>query len=518
MEAMNMLDTAALSLDDRQVKELQNLVRDSFRVRPNKVPIYVDVGNNLERILSHQHQIIFGRRGSGKSCLLIKAKEEIDNNNIIIAIYINADDVKTLEYPDLLIRLLLSVMEKLKTALPYSARLQFWKPEIRTLGKHIARLRILLDSAQFSEVTEENQNAQRRSSSSSLSHGPANVGAEQAVEQQHRRTAQFKERKLDFIQRHLQDYISNIEAVLKVSKKDALFVLLDDFYLIPIDSQPHVIDYMHRLFRNLGAYMKVGTIKHRTKLYSSEQKRIVGVELNQDVEEINLDKTLEDLGTTKSFLSEMLDKIAIQKGIDSVSVRLFNPEGIESLTLASGGVARDFLNIFVRAIDISLSDNSRRWLTPKYIWKASGQESYRTKLQSIKEEAEKDSASLDRVFNDLKQFCLNEKKKTAFLISQEEARQFPFAHELIQQLMDFKLLHLIEPDTSAASGRQGRYEAYTLDFSTFMEPRLRNITHVEFWKIDEQRRKRGVREAPIYPLSRAQQAYHWQSNEISRAS
>jgi hypothetical protein len=68
--------------------------------------------------------------------------------------------------------------------------------------------------------------------------------------------------------------------------------------------------------------------------------------------------------------------------------------------------------------------------------------------------------------------------------------------------MDFKLIHVVEPDTSAASGREGRYEAYSLDFAFFMEPRLRGIEHVEFWRTDEQRRRRGVREAPVYELER----------------
>lgn len=36
-----------------------------------------------------------------------------------------------------------------------------------------------------------------------------------------------------------------------------------------------------------------------------------------------------------------------------------------------------------------------------------------------------------------------------------------------------------------------------------MEPRLRGIEHVEFWRVDEQRRRAGVREAPVYGLSRA---------------
>ena len=68
--------------------------------------------------------------------------------------------------------------------------------------------------------------------------------------------------------------------------------------------------------------------------------------------------------------------------------------------------------------------------------------------------------------------------------------------------MDFKLIHVVAPDTSAASGRAGRYEAYTLDAASFMEPRRRNIEIVEFWKTDDQRRPVHLREAPDYPLDR----------------
>jgi hypothetical protein len=91
------------------------------------------------------------------------------------------------------------------------------------------------------------------------------------------------------------------------------------------------------------------------------------------------------------------------------------------------------------------------------------------------------------------------------LIPQDEVAAYREEHELIQQLMDFKLVHVIEADTSAASGRSGRYEAYTLDLALFMEPRLRNLEHAEFWKTDEQRRRKGVREAPVYSLARARE-------------
>jgi hypothetical protein len=170
-------------------------------------------------------------------------------------------------------------------------------------------------------------------------------------------------------------------------------------------------------------------------------------------------------------------------------------------------VPRDYLSIFVEAVNAAVADGQTRWLTPKYVYKGAARLAYRTKLRSVSEDAEGDAAGLERLVTDLLVFCIQEKRKTAFLISQEEAQTLPREHDLVQQLMDFKLIHVVEPDTSAASGRTGRYEAYTLDFSLFMEPRRRNIEIVEFWKLDEDRRRTGLREAPVYPLSRAGRAF-----------
>lgn len=131
---------------------------------------------------------------------------------------------------------------------------------------------------------------------------------------------------------------------------------------------------------------------------------------------------------------------------------------------------------------------------------------YRTKLSQLKSDLGNESPPIERVFSDLTRFCLEEKRKTAFLIAQSEVMTHLQEHEFIQQLMDYTLIHVIEPDTSAASGRPGRFEAYTLDFALFMEARLRGIEHVEFWKIDEQHRRKGLREAPTYPLDQARRA------------
>lgn len=71
-----------MALDDPQITRLVELIKNSFRVRKNLDPIYVDVGNNLARIGSPQHQVIFGRRGSGKSCLMVHYLGKAENQQV----------------------------------------------------------------------------------------------------------------------------------------------------------------------------------------------------------------------------------------------------------------------------------------------------------------------------------------------------------------------------------------------------------------------------------------------------
>ena len=79
--------------------------------------------------------------------------------------------------------------------------------------------------------------------------------------------------------------------------------------MIPRDRQPDVLDYLHRIVRDTDLFLKVATIRHRTSLVRNDPQTI-GVEPSQDVEEISLDRTLEDLNATQGFLWQMLASIA----------------------------------------------------------------------------------------------------------------------------------------------------------------------------------------------------------------
>jgi hypothetical protein len=488
-----------VELSDERIDSLISLIRDSFRVRPNQDPIYVDVAGNLERVVGRQHQVVFGRRGSGKSCLLVHFHRQVAAPAGILSVYIDSDEIKRLGYPDVLIRLLLSLTMQMPGPRRnrLKRRLRF-KPT--PLEAQAAELRSLLDLAEDADVTEGRKDADERKAELGVGHGPANFKYGRTTGSSADRTSSFKERKLDTLERHFQDYKRTLHDAFVASGKKSGAVIVDDFYLFHRSTQPDIVDYLHRLLRGTDMYLKLGTVRHRTTLLRHEGQTI-GVELSQDVEEINLDRTFEDVAATAQFLRTMLDSLCKQVAIDSAA-EFISDDGLLALTLASGGVPRDYLNILVDGIDAARSLRLSR-VTPKGVYRGAGRNSYRTKLTNLRDDAARDAPAIEQIFQDLAAFCLREEKKTAFLINQGDVIQHEAEHEVIQQLMDFKLIHVIEPDTSAASGRSGRFEAYTLDFALFMEPRLRGIAHVEFWKTDAQRRRAGVREAPAYPLERA---------------
>lgn len=487
-----------MALNDPKLDRLIALIQDSFRIRENHDPTYVDVGGHLSRVLAAQHQVIFGRRGSGKSSLLVTCHRQVRKHGLM-SVYVSADEVTFLTYPDVLIRLLLTLFERTKSrAFPwYSLR------RGRKQFKHIIRdLRSQLDEAEEASTVREIQRDSDKGLEAGVAAGGAQFTARTGRRQAEMMRSAFSTRKIEYLERHLQDFKQVFQTAIKASGTKHVLFILDDFYLIQQPIQPDVIDYLHRLVRGLDAYLKIGTVRHRTTLMRQEQQTI-GVELYGDVEPIDLDHTLDDLPRTRDFLGEMLNAMGKKCDIDSAKTEYFNVDALEELVLASGGVPRDFLTIFVEAVRASRAAHRENWLTPTYVYKAAHRVSYRTKLNNLREDIAGESDPLARVFVDLLSYCLQEKKQTLFLISQDEAQERPAQHELIKQLMDFRLIHIVEADTSAASGRPGRYEAYTLDFSTFMEPRRRGIEIVEFWKEDDQHRRLGLREAPVYSLERA---------------
>lgn len=504
MEGTAGLQDKERALDDPKLTELEELIRRSFRVRENQTPVYVDVSDHLRRAGLDQHQIVFGRRGSGKSCLLIYFRRVVAKEEKIHTIYINGDSVKTLDYPDVLIRLLLAAFEGLPSRSRPRRAFRWLTRTKSTVDGMVVELRELLSRPTTSdlEVTTEKSSSNKRGRTAQLKGAGAqgNLSREASDSSSDKETRKAKEEKVRAVDGRLVDYKEALQDELAASKAPYSVFIIDDFYLINPAHHAEVTDYLHRLLRDTDLYLKISTVHHRTRLSKTDGIRY-GVQPSVDVDSFSLDQTLEDLGRTTNYLEDMLRKLGAEVGLEDAP-SIMSDDARKDLVLLSGGVPRDYLNVFVDGLGRARSLKSRRWVAPTDLRQAAVSLAQESKFDDLRDATGGGLPALETLFVDLVRFCLTERRKTAFLISKEEINEHPEVHELIQQLMDFKLIHLVEPSTSAASGRPGRYEAYTLDFALFMEPRRRNIEVVKFWLTDDQRRRVRLREAPTYDLSR----------------
>ena len=156
--------------------------------------------------------------------------------------------------------------------------------------------------------------------------------------------------KIDFLHRHIIDYQSLFERIVAISDGQC-YVFLDDLYHIRRQDQAAVLDYFHRIAKGKGVWLKVGTIRHRTEWYAHGDPP-VGMKLGDDCDEIDLDITLEKYAIAKEFLLRVLDALVVEAGLRS-HTQLLADGGIDRLVLASGGVARDFLTIFRRSVEVA---------------------------------------------------------------------------------------------------------------------------------------------------------------------
>jgi hypothetical protein len=181
-------DAAASSekpLDDPRLASLEALIRRSFRVRENETPIYIDVAGNLSRIALDQHQIVFGRRGSGKSCLLIYFRRKVAADRNVHTVYMLGGTIKTLEYPDVLVRLLIAIFEGLPSQGTWDRMKRRIRRRPREADRIVSELRQLLALPATSKltVTSAESQSKRRGGRGGLKKGPAEVGADFQSEQ-----------------------------------------------------------------------------------------------------------------------------------------------------------------------------------------------------------------------------------------------------------------------------------------------------------------------------------------------
>ena len=496
------------------------LVEEAARSTEEGVKHFIEPApGTLRRATSKRHHIVFGRRGSGKSSLLRKAAADLTIERRPIA-YVNLEAFKGHSYPDVLISVLIKTFGEFENwlnsaAIHPSTKTSFWKKlfgttptrssfnkieaaslaqrikqEINALNAELHRI----DEAELT-VTDGTERIEINAATAKAKGGTVGISSEisgqmEVNQHQKREVAEkYTRSKTDYLHRHILDYQNLFQDLGVLSGGDA-YLFLDDLYHIRRSDQANVLDYFHRIAKDHHLWLKIGSIRHRTRWYIHGDPPI-GIKIGDDTDEIDLDLTLEKYSITKDFLVRILSNFASIAGIQTIST-IVTDGALDRLVLASGGVARDFLSIFRRSVDVARErggDYRGDKVGAEDVNVAAG-EYDSTKRDEFKRDTLDDNVSLEDKFQKLREFCLHENNSNCFLLDKEA--KGPDV-ELIHELVDLKLIHLVRSRVTV-SGRVGRiYEAYMLDLSQYAGARKRrDLEMVEFWKLSSKESLRKV--------------------------
>ena len=174
--------------------------------------------------------------------------------------------------------------------------------------------------------------------------------------------------------------------------------------------------------------------------------------------------------------------------------------GLNKAVLASGGVPRDFLGIAKASVIIARERNEQA-VGKRRINEASRQ-TEETKFPELRVDVGENEELVNLLLYDIVRFARDEKRKNCFHIDIDRLTHLPEIHNLLDALVDSRLLHLITDSTSNAR-RAGRFAAYLLDVGLYGHPERRGekaVEEVKFWVRDASGRLKNLDRSPVYPL------------------
>jgi hypothetical protein len=418
-----------MGVHDSRATDLIRLISARSRVSLAQPSLaYVqDTQATLVTVTAARHHLIFGRRGAGKTALLVEAQRQVDGEGAI-SCWINIQSLRN-EKPA---RVVLYVLDELLGAVMSRRRVVSTESAVTLdLSRTLEAVRALLEEDDSSSA------------------------AVRAL--------------VPRIQRALRHYLE-LEGA-------RVYVFLDDFYYLARADQPGILDQLHACIRDADVWLKIASIRHLTRWFQSSPP--LGLQTTHDASLLDLDVTLQDPRRATEFLANVLLQYARRVGVSGLN-RMFSPEALDRLVLASGAVPRDYLSLASSAVAKAQQRQNARLVGVQDVNQAAG-DAAGAKLQELEDDmasnvgtAERTLATLQRVRN----FCLEEMKFTYFLVDYRDKESQAACYGLLTDLMDVRLIHLLDAGVSDPHAAGKRSEAFMLDLSQFSGSRLMQGIHV----------------------------------------
>jgi len=482
-----------------KVAQLVNYIEENLRASKSAGLEFIDPRNLGPRLKSRQNHVVFGRRGAGKTTLLYPLRKMPD----CVAIYLNIESYKDITFPNIIVSILIASFKDLRQMVKechpwYKMNFQairvcnFLKNEERALAN-------ILGEPDQEEQKIRSKTSSAEDASASLGHRGVHIrgGAKKTSEVEVGRVVPRD--KLNDLRLKVSAYKDLFDRASIICDKP-IYLIFDDFYCIPKSIQPDLLDYFHLLTKDTNLFLKVATIKHSSRLFSRASGRPIGVQLGHDIHEIDIDYTLDNFRDLQSFMRQLLEAAIKGSKISLEIDGLFSGDGFKQLCLASGGVPRDFLSLFVRLAN--RIDFSRGRTIGKVQVTEEAIANFASKLDLLKVDSADEELVLESYLNSIKAEVYQKRRTNTFLVSKNELELHPQARQAVRALVDLRLIHQIEKSTSSAPSDGQMYEAYILDIGLYDNAKPRSFNQIEPGMTDSKSRKDRLRAAPKLSLSR----------------
>jgi hypothetical protein len=264
--------------------------------------------------------------------------------------------------------------------------------------------------------------------------------------------------------------------------QEDLYLFLDDIHYLAMKEQPKFLDMIHSITRDNPIWIKAAGIKHQSRWFTDNPP--TGLQTGHDAAIINLDVTLEQPAKAKEFLSDILRTYTDEVKLGSI-FGIMSGEALDRLVLASGGVPRDFLVLSATGIQVARQRANARAAGVQDVNEAAGRIA-QTKLQELEDDAASAmgmARARTEALQFLRGFLIETKQVTYFRVDFRDKESHPTEYDLLQSLMDLRLIHLINASLSDERHAGRRSEVYMLDLSQFSGTRFkRNLKVLDFTK------------------------------------
>jgi hypothetical protein len=469
------------------------------------VATFVDPGISVQ-LENDNNQILYGRRGTGKTHVLKVVERRTAEAPNTLALYIDmrilgSNSVFSDEGRPMHVRAT-SLLKDILAAVDNALLEYVTDPSHELPGLALEKLdhlagaitqTALADVSTSIETAATTQDTLGANAGVSISASPSiSLGTRAETEITEGETVTRQGKELNPI--YFQELTGALREVLEAAGIKRFVVLLDEWTAIPFDLQPYLAEFLKRTFFTAPQItVKVASLEYRSNFSEPlEQNNVLGFELGADISSVielddyfvydrNAEQTVDmfaellfrhisaeadALGArepdreTQLELVERRAYLSDAHGISSADAlvrRLFSSEdAFKELVRAGEGVARDFLNIFSSAFFSSVR-RDRVSIDMRAVQEAARDWYEKDKAPNVDDQQEQ---FLRRIIESV----IAERRARSFLLEKQYEKE-----PIILSLFDFRLLHLIQRGYADKDNPGVRYNIYTLDYGTYVD-------------------------------------------------